>query len=53
MVLRLYNLSRDNLYQIRKRLTIKLKPIIATVLDEMDDGRLVLSVLDDKIAKIV
>ena len=40
MVLRLYNLSRDNLYQIRKRLTAKLKPVVATVLKEMDDGRL-------------
>ncbi len=38
-VLRLYNLSRDNLYQIRKRLTIRLKPIITAVLAEMDDGR--------------
>ena len=39
-VMRLYNLSRDNLYQIRKRLMAKLKPVIATVLKEMDDVRL-------------
>lgn len=39
-ITQLYNISRDNLYQIRKRLTAKLKPIIATVLKEMDDGSL-------------
>lgn len=39
-ITQLYNISRDNLYQIRKRLTAKLKPIIATVLKEMDDGNL-------------
>lgn len=37
-VMRLYNLSRDNLYQIRKRLTAKLQPILTAVLKEMDDG---------------
>ena len=39
-ITQLYNISRDNLYQIRKRLTAKLKPIIATVLKEMEDGNL-------------
>ena len=48
-VMRLYNLSRDNLYQIRKRLTAKLKPVVATVLKEMDDGRLLPSVFDAKV----
>ena len=48
-VMRLYNLSRDNLYQIRKRLTAKLKPIITIVLAEMDDGRLLPSVFDAKV----
>ncbi|MGN0852219.1 MAG: sigma-70 family RNA polymerase sigma factor [Kiritimatiellia bacterium] len=35
-VLRLYGLSRDNLYQIRKRLTVKLREAVAAVLAEMD-----------------
>ena len=35
-VMRLYGLSRDNLYQIRKRLTMKLREAVAAVLDEMD-----------------
>ena len=48
-VMRLYNLSRDNLYQIRKRLTAKLKPIITIVLAEMDDVRLLPSVFDAKV----
>ena len=35
-VMRLYGLSRDNLYQIRTRLTARLRETVATVLDEMD-----------------
>ena len=35
-VLRLYNLSRDNLYQIRKRLTAKLQESVSEVLAEME-----------------
>ena len=35
-VMRLYGLSRDNLYQIRKRLTAKLRETVASVLSEMD-----------------
>ena len=35
-VMRLYGLSRDNLYQIRKRLTEKLRETTAAVLAEMD-----------------
>jgi len=35
-VRRLYGLSRDSLYQIRKRLTTKLKEIATVVLAEMD-----------------
>lgn len=35
-VMRLYGLSRDNIYQIRKRLTMKLREAVAAVLDEMD-----------------
>ena len=35
-VMRLYRLSRDNLYQIRTRLTARLRETVATVLDEMD-----------------
>ena len=35
-VMQLYGLSRDNLYQIRKRLTAKLKETVASVLAEMD-----------------
>ena len=40
-VMRLYNLSRDNLYQIRKRLTTKLQETVSVVLAEMEspDGR--------------
>ena len=39
-VVRLYNLSRDNLYQIRKRLTAKLQETVSVVLAEMDSLRL-------------
>ena len=35
-VVRLYNLSRDNLYQIRKRLTLKLQETVSVVLAEME-----------------
>ena len=35
-VMRLYGLSRDNLYQIRKRLTAKLRETVAKVIEEMD-----------------
>lgn len=35
-VMRLYGLSRDNLYQIRKRLTAKLRETVAEVSAEMD-----------------
>ena len=35
-VMRLYGLSRDNLYQIRKRLTAKLRDTVDQVLREMD-----------------
>ena len=35
-VMRLHGLSRDNLYQIRKRLTAKLRETVAAVLEEMD-----------------
>ena len=35
-IMRLYGLSRDNLYQIRKRLTAKLREKAAEVLAEMD-----------------
>ena len=40
-VMRLYNLSRDNLYQIRKRLTANLQETVSAVLSEMEspDGR--------------
>ena len=38
-VMRLYNLSRDNLYQIRKRLTAKLQETVSVVLAEMENGR--------------
>ena len=37
-VMRLYNLSRDNLYQIRKRLTAKLQEAVSAVLAEMESG---------------
>lgn len=35
-VMNLHGLTRDNLYQIRKRITAKLEPLIKTVLHEMD-----------------
>ena len=35
-VMKLYGLSRDNLYQIRTRLTAKLREVCAKVLEEMD-----------------
>ena len=35
-VMHLYNLSRDNLYQIRKRLTDKLQETVSVVLTEME-----------------
>ena len=35
-VMRLYGFSRDNLYQIRTRLTAKLREVCAKVLEEMD-----------------
>ena len=35
-VAKLYGLTRDNLYQIRTRLTSKLRETVAQVLDEMD-----------------
>jgi len=35
-VMRLYGLSRDNLYQIRTRLTAKLRETVVQVLAEMD-----------------
>ena len=35
-VMRLYGLSRDNLYQIRKRLTVKLEETVSEVLTEME-----------------
>ena len=35
-VMRLYGISSDNLYQIRKRLTAKLRETVASVLSEMD-----------------
>lgn len=38
-VMRLHGLSRDNLYQIRNRLTARLKPLVAAVLKELDEGR--------------
>ena len=37
-VMRLYSLSRDNLYQIRKRLTAKLQETVSAVLAEMESG---------------
>lgn len=36
IVTKLYGISRDSLYQIRKRLTVKLREKLAEVLDEMD-----------------
>ena len=38
-VMRLYNLSRDNLYQIRKRLTAKLQEPVPMVLAERESPR--------------
>lgn len=38
-VMRLYKLSRDNLYQIRKRLTAKLQETVSAVLAEMENGQ--------------
>ena len=35
-VMRLYGLSRDNLYQIRKRLTVRLRETVSAVLAEME-----------------
>ena len=35
-VMRFYGISSDNLYQIRKRLTAKLRETVASVLSEMD-----------------
>ena len=35
-VMRLYGISSDNLYQIRKRLTAKLREAVEQVLKEMD-----------------
>ena len=35
-VMKLYGLTRDNLYQIRTRLTAKLREAVAKVLEEMD-----------------
>ena len=35
-VMKLYGLSRDNLYQIRTRLTAKLREVVAKVSEEMD-----------------
>ena len=39
IVTKLYGISRDSLYQIRKRLTAKLHEKLAEVLDEMDAPR--------------
>lgn len=39
-VMKLHGISRDNLYQIRTRLTTKLRPLINAVLKEMDEGML-------------
>ena len=39
-VMQLYNLSRDNLYQIRKRLTAKVKQKVTEVLAEMESPTL-------------
>lgn len=38
-VMQLHGLTRDNLYQIRTRLTARLKPLVAAVLEEMNEGR--------------
>ena len=39
VVIKLYGISRDSLYQIRKRLTLKLHEKLSEVLDEMDAPR--------------
>ena len=39
VVTKLYGISRDSLYQIRKRLTLKLHEKLSEVLDEMDAPR--------------
>ena len=39
-VTRLYGISRDNLYQIRKRLAAKLRETLKQVLEDMDSPRL-------------
>ena len=39
-VMKLHGISRNNLYQIRTRLTTKLRPLINAVLKEMDEGML-------------
>jgi RNA polymerase sigma-70 factor (ECF subfamily) len=36
-VMNIYSITRDNLYQIRKRLTLKLKEVTQAVLEEMDN----------------
>ena len=36
-VMKLYNLSRDNLYQIRKRLSERLRKVMSEILAEMDN----------------
>ena len=35
-VMKLYGISRDNLYQIRTRLTAKLREMVTKILEEMD-----------------
>lgn len=37
-VMKLHGISRDNLYQIRTRLTAKLRPLVNAVLQEMNEG---------------
>lgn len=37
-VMKLHGITRDNLYQIRTRLTARLKPLVEAVLKEMDEG---------------
>jgi len=39
VITKLYGISRDNLYQIRNRLTARLREKVAEVLAEMDDPR--------------
>ena len=38
-VMRLHGMTRDNIYQIRARFTVKLKTLVATIRTEMDEGR--------------